>query len=129
MNPLIYLPLAWIITLCTKWPLAYAQSLTADGYNNKNPREQQERLEGWGKRALAAHKNALEGFPPFAVALLVAVFGEGDLFKIHLLAILYLLCRVMYTWTYVLDKDMIRSTFWCIGAIATLGLMITPIWT
>ena len=34
-----------------------AMAQLPEGYDDKNPRDQQARLSGWGKRALPAHAN------------------------------------------------------------------------
>ena len=50
---------------CTKLPVAVAMQ-RAGGYDNRMPRVQQARLEGWGARSVAAHQNGFESFAPFA---------------------------------------------------------------
>ena len=55
---------AVIITVGSKAPLALAQAKTGH-YDNKNPRAQQAKLEGWGARAAAAHANGWEALPIF----------------------------------------------------------------
>lgn len=50
--------LVWVPRLVA----ARAQSMSAGGYDNNHPRDQQAALVGWGKRANAAHNNTLESF-------------------------------------------------------------------
>eukprot|EP00958_Prasinococcus_capsulatus_P016453 scaffold1811_cov411-Prasinococcus_capsulatus_cf.AAC.17 len=42
------------------------EKLLGDVYNNKDPRKQQQRLKGWGKRAVNTMNNNAEGFGFFA---------------------------------------------------------------
>ena len=78
MDPLLYLLVGAGVVFATKIPLGLAQVRAAGGYNNSNPREQQQALDGWGKRALGAHLNTIEAYPFFAAGVLAAVVAEAE---------------------------------------------------
>ena len=75
--PLFCILIGDVLPMVAKVPVAMAMKQEG-AYDNHLPREQQARLSGWGKRALAAHLNAFEAFPVFAAAVLVAHVGGGD---------------------------------------------------
>ena len=93
-------------------------------YDNRNAREQQAQLTGWGKRALFAHHNAFEGFPIFAAAVIIAHLKNADPTLSSYAAITYVASRVFYAAAYIGDKPLARSTFWMIGMIAVVSLFL-----
>ncbi|MCV6614284.1 MAG: MAPEG family protein [Cellvibrionaceae bacterium] len=110
----LYMLLNLLLLVITKAPLAMAMAKSG-GYDNANPREQQAGLSGWGKRALAAHQNALEAIPIFGLALLSAVVFEIPAESLHLYAIGFLVCRLAYQFCYLQDWATLRSVFWIAG--------------
>jgi uncharacterized MAPEG superfamily protein len=93
-------------------------------YDNKHPRKQQATLEGFGARAQACHQNAFEGFPLFAAAVSIAHLAGADPRRSSVLAITYVVSRVVYTVAYLANTDYLRSTVWTIGLLATFGLFV-----
>ncbi len=126
-TPLLCLLLAFILTHATKLPVALAMSRQPGGYDNRHPRDQQSRLTGWGRRALAAHQNAHEAFPGFAAGVLVAdLTGAAPVWAARL-AIAFVICRVAYTGLYLADVATVRSLVWTLGLVATVGLLALPL--
>src|SRR5690606_9814037 len=103
-----------------------AQIRQPGGLDNRHPRDQQAKLEGWARRAQAAHMNAFEGFAPFAAAVLVAHVGHADATWSAYLAIAYCALRAMYTLLYVGDVAAARSAVWFASVAVTVGLFILP---
>src|SRR5262245_54155516 len=66
---LVYVPRVFVLIAQTRMP---------EGLDNKDPRGQQTRLTGWGKRAQGAHLNAFEAFAPFAAAVFVSHLGGAN---------------------------------------------------
>lgn len=90
-----------------------------NGYDNKNPRDQQAKLTGFGARAMAAHNNCFEAICLFApTILLVLALDEHTVYTVQL-CLLYVLTRLLYLVFYWMDLDKLRSLVWLIG-IATL---------
>lgn len=126
MGPFICLFGAFLLTILTKMPVAYAMNQKG-GYDNKHPRDQQAQLTGWGKRALAAHQNMYESFAPFAVAILAAVVGKASMDTMTFLGTLYLIARVFYTILYIVNIHWARSLVWGVGFACTGALMLLPL--
>ncbi len=124
--PFLCIGLAFLLLYLSKIPVAVAMQRTG-GYDNRHPREQQARLTGWGKRALAAHQNAFEAFSPFAAGVLVAQVGGADPAWISRLAVLFIAARVLYTGLYMADLPTLRSTVWMIGALCSGSLIFLGI--
>ncbi|HEX7604731.1 MAG TPA: MAPEG family protein [Polyangiaceae bacterium] len=114
---LIYLP---------KIPLSMAMAKAPGGYDNKTPREQQAKLEGWGKRAAGAHANAFEAFGTFAAAVFVAHLGHGSEKWSSILSIAFVALRAVYPVLYIANIDKARSFVWGLGALCTVGLFLLP---
>lgn len=90
-----------------------------NGYDNKNPRDQQAKLTGFGARAMAAHNNCFEAICLFApTILLVLALDEHTVYTVQL-CLLFVLTRLLYLVFYWMDLDKLRSLVWLIG-IATL---------
>lgn len=118
---------AFLLNLFSKAPVAFAMSRGKGGYDNKYPRDQQHDLEGWGRRAVAAHLNGFEAFPPFAIAVVLAIFTGSDPVWTARLAVLFVIARALYVPLYVLNLDLVRSAVWTVGLASTIGLFLLPL--
>jgi uncharacterized MAPEG superfamily protein len=94
------------------------------GLDNNRPREWQETLTGWRKRADWAHRNHFEALPPFAAAVLVATIAHADPHKVDTLAGLWVLFRVLYTACYLTDRASLRSLVWICAFACVIGLFV-----
>ncbi len=124
--PLASIAIAFVLVLLTKAPVGKAMKELGK-YDNAEPRTQQAQLTGWGGRALAAHMNSIEAFPPFAAAVLVAHVARADGAIMTTLCAAFLLARVAYPIVYIAGKGTLRSAVWGIGWLSTLGLFISPL--
>ncbi len=107
-------------------PVARAMTAQPGGYDNSDPRGQQAKLDGAGRRALGAHQNALEAFAPFAAGVLAAVQRVSH-HRIDLVAyvcIAFVVVRSIYVYAYIADKPTLRSSVWSVGVAATTALMV-----
>ncbi|TLU67230.1 MAPEG family protein [Thalassotalea litorea] len=120
--------IAGLLHALSKAPLVKAQAQCAGGYDNKNPREQQAALSGWGKRALAGHQNQIESFPLFAAGVLVASVSDVTSSLVSILAIAYVIARVLFLVLYIKNIATIRSIAWAIGYLSSLALLCSPAW-
>lgn len=96
------------------------------GYDNHLPRQQQAQLTGFGARAMAAHQNGFEAFILFAVGVLMAHTTQTAGWLIDLLAIIFVITRVIYVLCYWVDLAWQRSLVWFVGLVCSLLLMISP---
>jgi uncharacterized MAPEG superfamily protein len=122
--PLICVFVAFLLVYLSKIPVGAAMGKQPGGYDNRQPRAQQAALEGWGKRAAAAHANGFESFAPFAAAVLTAHLVRADPHMSATLAIVHVAARVVYPIAYIADVHVLRSTVWFVGFGATAGLFI-----
>jgi uncharacterized MAPEG superfamily protein len=104
------------------------REMKAQGYDNHNPRAQQAKLSGLGARAVAAHQNCWEAFTLFAVAVLMAHTTQTQGWLIDLLAIVFVITRVLYLLLYWNDKSSQRSLVWLVGLVCTFLIMISPVY-
>ena len=114
-----------LLIYAAKIPVAKAMN-EQGGYDNHLPRQQQAQLTGFGARALAAHQNCFEAFILFAVGVLMAHTTQTAGWLIDLLAIIFLITRVIYLLCYWVDLAWQRSLVWFVGLVCSLLLMISP---
>lgn len=93
------------------------------GYDNHNPRQWEERLEGWKQRAVAAQNNGFEALPLFIAAVLMAQQAHADQGKIDTLAAAFVLIRVLYVAIYLKDWATLRSLVWAAGVGVCIALI------
>ncbi len=119
---------AFLLIYAIKIPIAFAMRAAGNGkYDNNHPRDVQAKLDGWGKRAVGAHQNSFEAFGPFAASVFVAHLGHANERTSAILAVVFVVARVIYPFIYVADKATLRSSVWGIGFAATLGLFFSPL--
>lgn len=116
-----------LMILITKVPVAMAMA-DDGGYDNRHPRLQQARLNGFGARALAAHQNMIEAFPVFAAGVLLALVTGTTGYWASILAVVFVVARIIYTILYLADFPVLRSMIWTVGFAASVGLMVLAIW-
>jgi len=114
---------AALLPMMTKAPLGYFQTQQPGGYDNRHPRAQQQALTGAGQRALAAHQNAFEAFPPFAVGVLLALWAQAPIGQVQVLCLVHIAARIAYPILYLADIDKLRSLSWGVGMVASIWLM------
>jgi uncharacterized MAPEG superfamily protein len=118
------LALTILWTYLTALPVAYARLRLPGGYDNHAPRDQQAKLEGWARRAVAAHQNAFEALIVFAATTLVVV-GTGRVSPhTPTLCAVFLVARVVFEVCYLADWHVTRSLAWLTGFIACAGLVL-----
>lgn len=113
-----------LMLVLTKVPLALEMAREGRGYDNRNPRQQQARLTGFGARALAAHQNMLEAFPIFAAGVLIALWSGATGSWLTGLSLGFVAARIGYSICYWADAATLRSVFWVAGYGASIGLMV-----
>jgi uncharacterized MAPEG superfamily protein len=112
---LIYLPRLLVIRALVKLP---------GGLDNNNPRDQQAKLEGFGRRANAAHNNSIEAFAPFAAAVIIAHLSHANERWSSILAVAFIALRCLYVAAYLGDQASLRSCIWMGGLGTTAALML-----
>jgi uncharacterized MAPEG superfamily protein len=115
-----------LLIFLAKAPVARAMQQESGVYDNHHPRSQQARLTGFGARALAAHLNSFEAFPLFAVGVLMAHVTQTHGVLVDVLAVTFVIARVLYLLCYWADWHWQRSLVWGVGLLCSLLLMLTP---
>jgi uncharacterized MAPEG superfamily protein len=96
-------------------------------FDNSKPRDPKFYADPIADRALGAHQNGIEAFPFFAVAVLLAEFRTGPQRLIDELAVLFLIVRIAYVFTYLGDRPTLRSILWSIGFAIDLAIFFMPV--
>jgi uncharacterized MAPEG superfamily protein len=95
-------------------------------FDNSKPRDPAFYEDPIRARALGAHQNGIEAFPFFAVAVLLAEFRLGPLRLIDELAVLFLIVRIAYVFTYLGNRPTLRSILWSLGFAINVAIFFLP---
>lgn len=95
-------------------------------FDNSKPRDPAFYTDPIRARALGAHQNGIEAFPFFAVAVLLAEFRLGPQRLIDELAVLFLIVRIAYVFTYLGDRPTLRSILWSLGLAINVAIFFMP---
>jgi uncharacterized MAPEG superfamily protein len=95
-------------------------------FDNARPRDPDFYQDPIRARALGAHQNGIEAFPFFAVAVLLAEFRLGPQRLIDELAVLFLIVRIAYVFTYLGNRPALRSILWSIGFAINIAIFFLP---
>ncbi len=95
-------------------------------FDNSNPRDPAFYKGPIRSRALGAHQNGIEAFPFFAVAVLLAEFRGGPQRLVNELAVLFVIVRIAYVFTYLGDRPTLRSILWALGFVINIAIFFMP---
>ena len=96
-------------------------------FDNARPRDPAFYDDPVRARALGAHLNGIEAFPFFAVAVLLAEFRGAPQNFVNELAVLFLIVRIAYVFTYLGDRPTLRSILWSIGFAINAAIFFLPV--
>ena len=95
-------------------------------FDNSKPRDPAFYEDPIATRALGAHQNGIEAFPFFAAAVLLAEFRACPQNLINELAVLFVIVRIAYVFTYIGDRPTLRSILWSIGFAINIAIFFLP---
>ena len=95
-------------------------------FDNAKPRDPAFYQDPIRARALGAHQNGIETFPFFAAAVLLAEFRQAPQHYIDELAVLFLIVRIAYVFTYLGNRPTLRSILWSIGLAINIAIFFLP---
>jgi uncharacterized MAPEG superfamily protein len=95
-------------------------------FDNSKPRDPAFFEDPLRARALGAHLNGIEAFPFFAAAVLLAEFRAAPQHLINELAVLFLIVRIAYVFTYLGNRPTLRSILWNVGFAINVGIFFLP---
>ena len=112
-----------MLTLLSIGPVKWLRFGTFDNSKPRDPAFYQEPIAA---RALGAHQNGIETFPFFAVAILLAEFRACPQNLINELALLFVIVRIAYVFTYIGNRPTLRSILWSIGFALNIAIFFMP---
>jgi uncharacterized MAPEG superfamily protein len=92
------------------------------GFDNHQPRAWLARLDGWQARANAAQANSWEALPVFIAGLFVASQHQAAQGTVDLLALGFVVSRLLFIALYLADQASLRSLLWMAGLGACVAL-------
>jgi uncharacterized MAPEG superfamily protein len=92
-------------------------------YDNAAPRAFLGRLDGWRARANWAHQNHFEAFAPFAAGVILAEMAHAAQARIDMLAVAFIVFRILYTFIYIAGVATVRTLVWIGGLVCTVWLL------
>ena len=118
----------WCILIAALLPLPLVAYAKAESRDNHTPRDSARNLNGARRRAYAAHLNAYESFPFFAVAVITASTLGAPIAIINPLAALYIVLRLAHAVFYITDRTSLRSLSYLGGLLANIAIFVLPVW-
>lgn len=116
----------WCVLIAALLPYVWIGIAKAGGhrYDNRDPR-------GWlarqdsprSVRANAAQLNAFEAFAPFAAGVILAQLAAVPADRIAMLAVLFIVLRLLHGIFYLANAHALRSAVWFGGLACVLGLL------
>ena len=103
------------------------KKLGSGQYDNSKPRDPAFYEDAIRARALGAHQNGIEAFPFFAVAVLLAEFRAAPQNLINELAVLFVIVRIAYVFTYIGNRPRLRSILWNLGFTINIAIFFLPL--
>ena len=93
------------------------------GYDNHSPRVWLDKQGGWRSRANAAQANSFEALPFFIGAVVIAHQLQAPQTSLNILAMVYVLLRLIYIMMYVADLASLRSLIWLLALLVNVGIL------
>lgn len=122
------MPLAyWCVLIAALMPYALGKyAKLGVPSDNRYPREDYENFPPRNRRAYAAHQNALESFPFFAVAVVIALTMGAPVYTVNVLAVLYILLRIAHALLYIFNKPTARSMTFAVTMAVNVAIFVLP---
>jgi uncharacterized MAPEG superfamily protein len=121
------MPLAyWCVLIAALMPLALAAYAKAGTRDNHHPRDAVASMPAAKRRAYAAHENAYENFPFFAVAVITATTLGASISTVNILAALYIVARGVHAVLYINDAASGRSLAYSVGLLLNIAIFVLP---
>jgi uncharacterized MAPEG superfamily protein len=95
-------------------------------FDNSKPRDPAFYQDPIAARSLGAHQNGIEAFPFFAAAVLLAEFRACPQNLINELAVLFVVVRIAYVFTYLGNRPTLRSILWSLGFGINIAIFFLP---
>ena len=116
----------WCVLVAALLPIPLAAYAKAGSHDNHTPRDAAESLSGARRRAYAAHQNAYDNFPFFAVAVIAALSFGATPSTVNWLALLYIAFRIAHAALYINDKASLRSMAYAGALFTNIAIFVLP---
>lgn len=113
-----------VVTIGLAKATAGRSSSVSDRYDNQQPRQWAQQLTGWQQRAHAAQNNGFEALPLFIAAVLLAQQAHAAQARIDLLAIVFVILRVMYIVAYLMNLGSLRTLIWIAATASSIAIFL-----
>jgi uncharacterized MAPEG superfamily protein len=121
------MPLAyWCVLIAALMPIALVAYAPAGSRDNHHPRDAVASMPDAKRRAYAAHENAYENFPFFAVAVITATTLGASISTVNILAALYIVLRAVHAVLYINDAASARSLAYSAGLLINIAIFVLP---
>jgi len=122
---------SFFLTFFSVLPMIFAYLLSPTGFGpNHYPRDTQQSMTGWKKRAVAAHYNSLEAFPAFAVGVFIAISMNADLVLLGKLSIIFIWLRLIYHGVYLTGvSSWLRTAVWMTSWFILASIYLSSFYT
>ena len=124
----------WCVLLAVLLPYAcaylakskgFGKPRSKGGYDNNDPRGWLARQQGWQARADAAQANSFEALPFFIGAVIIAHLLGAAQTRLDILAVLFVLLRIMYVAMYVGGLGTARSAIWALAFLINIAIFLS----
>ena len=95
------------------------------GFDNNNPRAWLAKQTDWRARANAAQANTFEALPFFFAAVIIAHQLQASQARLDILAVLFVVLRMVYIGLYVSDKASARSIVWALALFTNIAILFS----
>jgi uncharacterized MAPEG superfamily protein len=121
-TPFVCVFVAFALIWLSRVPVVVAIARSDEDFDIRLPPRQLARLDGFGARAVAAHRGVRDGFAPFAAAVIIAHLAGADPRRCAVLAVAFVVAQALYVGAYLGNVDYLRAFVWLIGLLIVVGL-------
>lgn len=105
-----------------KWG-SFGKRRSEGGFDNENPRAWLARQTDWRARANAAQANSFEAMPFFIGAVVIAHQLGAYQARVDLLALVYVVLRVIFILLYLANLANLRSLVWGLALAVNIAIL------
>ncbi len=116
----------WCVLIAALLPTVWVIYAKRGMTDNHNPRAGIDQLPAPKRRAYSAHLNAIETFPFFAAAVIIALQLGAPVATVNWLAGIYIVIRILHALLYIADQASLRSLSFLAGVIVNVAIFVLP---
>lgn len=116
----------WCVFIACGLPYLAAWIAKAGGFgprDNMHPRDWAAKQSGWRARANSAQANSFEGLPFFIGAVIIAHQLGVAQARLDMLAVTYVVLRVIYIAIYIKGIGAVRSAVWALAFLVNVAIL------